>query len=186
MKRLMIAAAVVLALPVGAALAQAPAAQAPAAPKPAPAPVAPAPALLPIKVFMRNVINPAAEGYWALSGIEEDSDGAKNRAPRDDAHWAKELENAAAIQEAGNMLLADGRRIEDPVWIKNANKLIVGGQQGIKAVMAKDENATFDAGSTMYEACYDCHAKYVIRPKNSLYGRDQEIPKPDGDTHSLR
>jgi len=195
MKRIVVVAALVLALPVGAALAQAPATQAPttaapAAKAPAPkapaAPVAPTRALLPIKQFMRNVVNPAAEAFWAQSGIEEDAEGAKDRAPKDESHWARQLDYASAIQEAGNGLLADGRRIEDPVWIKNANLMVTAGERAIKAIQAKNAETAFDAGSDMYQACYDCHAKYVVRPKDSLYGREMQIPKPDGDTHSLR
>lgn len=191
MKRMMVSAALVLALPVGAALAQAPAAApAPKAAAPAqkapPAPVAPAPSLLGIKQFMRNVVNPAAEAYWAQSGIEEDVEGAKDRAPKDDAHWASQMDHAAAIQEAGNGLLAEGRRIDDPVWIRNANLMIKSGQDAIKAIQAKNAEAAFDAGSGMYQACYECHGKYIVRPKNSLYGREMQIPKPEGDTRSLR
>lgn len=195
MKKLILACAACTILPVGVALAQtaaspaAPPAKTPvtgidaktAAPKPVVA-ATPSPSYLPIKDFMRHVVNPAAEAYWASSGAVDD----KNKAPTDDASWQAEYDHAAAIQEAGNLLLAEGRRINDPVWITNANKLIKGGQDGIKASIAHDADAGFDAGSTMYDACYDCHAKYVVRPANSLYNHQTEIPKPEGDTHSLR
>ena len=199
MKLILIAScAAVMLAGAGVALAQAPAAPAkPAAPAAPPAkaqvgpapivtPATPAPSYLAIKDFMRHVVNPAAEAYWAASGIDEDETGKKDKAPKDDSHWSDQYDHAAALQEAGNLLLAEGRRIDDPVWIKNANKLILGGQQGIKASIAKDAEAGFDAGSTLYEACYDCHGKYVVRPQNSLYGRELQVPKPDGETRSLR
>lgn len=191
MKKLILAAMACTILPVGVALTETAAAQ--QAPKTSgvdaktatPIPVVPntpSPSFLPIKDFMRHVVNPAAEAYWALSGVVDEN----NRAPTDEAHWTAEYDHAAAIQEAGNQLLAEGRRIGDPVWIVNANKLVKGGQDGIKAALAKDADAGFDAGSTMYDACYDCHAKYVVRPANSLYKHELEIPKPDGETKSLR
>ena len=191
MKTLILIASAVVILPVGVALAQGP--QAPAKGKSSgvdaktataipSVPSTPAPALLPIKDYMRHVVNPAAEGYWALSGAVDD----QNRAPTDDAHWQQAYDRAAAVQEAGNQLLAEGRRIGDPVWIVNANKLVKGGQDAIKAAIARDVDAGFDAGSTMYDACYDCHEKYVVRPANSLYKHELEIPKPDGETKSLR
>ena len=191
MKRLILVAVAGAILPFGIALAQ------PAAGPPAPktsgvdaktataipvVPSTPAPSLLPLKDFMRHVVNPAAEGYWALSGAVDD----QNRAPTDDAHWQQAYDRAAAVQEAGNQLLAEGRRIGDPVWIVNANKLVKGGQDAIKAAIARDVDAGFDAGSTMYDACYDCHEKYVVRPADSLYKHELEIPKPDGETKSLR
>jgi hypothetical protein len=195
MRKFILAAALCTLLPVGVALAQTAAAPKPAAQsdketgvdrtKPqakAVVPTTPAPSYLPIKDFMRHVVNPAAEGYWAASGAVDDN----NKAPTDDAHWQTEYDHAAAIQEAGNMLLAQGRLINDPVWITNANKLIKGGQDGVKASVAHDSDAGFDAGSTMYDACYDCHAKYVVRAKDSLYDHKLDGDKPDGDTHSLR
>jgi hypothetical protein len=185
MNKLILAVVLCAALPVGVALAQTPApGAAPAAPaaKAPPAPVVPAPSMLVIKDFMRHVVNPAAEGYWANSGIVDDAD----RAPKDEATWTAEYDHAAAIQEAGNQLLAEGRRINDPVWIANANELVQGGKDGIKASIAKNAEAGFDAGSKMYDACYACHAKYVVRPANSLYQHQTEIPKPDGSTKSLR
>jgi hypothetical protein len=171
MRKLILVAVAAAILPVGVALAQTAAApgqgktsgvDAKTATAIPVVPSTPAPSLLPIKDFMRHVVNPAAEGYWAL------------------------YDHAAAIQEAGNQLLAEGRRLGDPVWIVNANKLVKGGQDAIKAAIAKDPDAGFDAGSTMYDACYDCHEKYVVRPANSLYKHELEIPKPDGETKSLR
>jgi hypothetical protein len=76
--KLILAVALCAALPVGVALAQPP-----AAPKAPAAPVAPSSSMLPIKDFMRHVVNPAAEAYWAASGIVGDVD----RAPKDDAGW---------------------------------------------------------------------------------------------------
>jgi hypothetical protein len=191
MRKLILVAVAAAILPVGVALAQTAAApgqgktsgvDAKTATAIPVVPSTPAPSLLPIKDFMRHVVNPAAEGYWALSGAVDD----QNRAPTDEAHWTAQYDHAAAIQEAGNQLLAEGRRLGDPVWIVNANKLVKGGQDAIKAAIAKDPDAGFDAGSTMYDACYDCHEKYVVRPANSLYKHELEIPKPDGETKSLR
>jgi hypothetical protein len=72
------------------------------------------------------------------------------------------------------------------VWISNANELVQGGADGIKAAITKNSDANFDAGSKMYDACYACHAKYVVRPANSLYTHTPDLAKPDGDTKSLR
>jgi hypothetical protein len=155
MNKLILAVVLCAALPVRVALAQAPA-PAPA-PKVAAAPVVPAPSQLSLKDFMHHVINPAAEGYWAHSGEAD----AADRTPTDDATWQEEYDHAAAIQEAGNQLLADGHRLDDPVWIRNANKLVQGGKDGIKASIAKDATAGFEAGSEMSEGCFGCHGKYI-------------------------
>ncbi len=151
MNKLILAVALCAALPVGVALAQAPAAKTPAAS------AVPAPSMLSLKDFMHHVINPAAEGYWAHSGEAD----AADRTPTDDATWQEEYDHAAAIQEAGNQLLADGRRLNDPVWIDSANKLVEGGRMGVAASIAKDPKAGFEAGSRMSEGCFACHGKYI-------------------------
>jgi hypothetical protein len=46
------------------------------------------------------------------------------------------------------------------------------GLSAMAAVNAKDRTKTFDAGSAMYDACYQCHGKYIQRPKDSLYKHD--------------
>src|SRR5271167_2356065 len=97
---LVIAAALAGALP---ALAQGP------GPKPAPTPAATSPTspippilapgrtLLSTKDVMRHIVNPAAEAFWARSGVVDDEKGANDRTPADDANWAVSLDSAAQL-----------------------------------------------------------------------------------------
>ncbi|HEY3949230.1 hypothetical protein [Phenylobacterium sp.] len=166
------------------ALAQSPAAKAPA--KPAPAAAKPgasaatvttisAPSgavLLSVKDVMRHIVNPAAEAYWARSGEIDDASGAHDRTPTaaDEANWKVSLDSAAQLVEAGNLLRMDGRaRDPNGPWNKYAVALTNAGLSAMTAVNSKDVTKTFDAGSAMYDACFNCHGKYIQRPKDSLY-----------------
>ena len=153
---------------------------APAASAPAAAPAATPPGvaspfknLLPVKDVMRHIVNPAAEIYWAHSGEVDDEKGANDRIPTKDADWAINIDTAAQIAEAGNLLMMDGRaRDPNGPWMKYAQALNTAGIAGMAAATAHDHDKTNDAGSAMYDACFQCHGKYIQRPKDSLYKHD--------------
>ena len=129
--------------------------------------------LLSVKGVMRHIVNPAAEAYWARSGEIDDASGEHDRTPKDDANWAVSLDSAAQLVEAGNLLRMDGRaRDPNGPWNKYAVALTNAGLAAMSAVNAKDRDKTFDAGSAMYDACFQCHGKYIVRPKDSLYKHD--------------
>jgi hypothetical protein len=170
---ILIAAALACAVP---ALAQSPAPKPAAAPaaKSAPAPVtAQGRVLLSVKDVMRHIVNPAAETYWAHSGEVDDEKGANDRIPTAQAQWDINIDTAAQIAEAGNLLMMDGRaRDPNGPWMKYAMALNAAGIAGMAAATAHDHDKTNDAGSAMYDACFQCHGRYIQRPKDSLYKHD--------------
>ncbi len=146
-------------------------AQTPAPAKPASA--ASAPTLLSVKDVMRHIINPAAETYWAHSGEVDDEKGANDRVPTAQADWNINIATAAQIAEAGNLLLMDGRaRDPNGPWRTYALALNAAGVAGMAAAAAHNHDKTNDAGSAMYDACFQCHGRYIPRPKDSLYRHD--------------
>jgi hypothetical protein len=167
----------------GAALAQTPPGSDPAippAPKPAPPMANPIPpilapgrVLLGVKDVMRHIVNPAAEAFWARSGEVDDEGGAHDRIAKDDENWKVTLDSAAQLVEAGNLLQMEGRaRDPNGPWMKYAIQLTNAGLAGMTAAQAKNHDKTNDAGSAMYDACYGCHGRYIVRPKDSLYKHD--------------
>ena len=46
------------------------------------------------------------------------------------------------------------------------------GLAGMAASQAKNHDKTNDAGSAIYDACFQCHGRYIQRPKDSLYKHD--------------
>jgi len=172
---------VILAAGVAAAACSVAWAQAPA-PKPAVAPAAataakPSPiserTMLSVKDVMRHIINPAAESYWAHSGEVDDEKGVNDRIPTNDANWQINIDDAAQIAEAGNLLMMEGRaRDPNGPWMRYAVALNKAGIAGMAAASAHDHDKTNDAGSAMYDACFGCHGRYIQRPKDSLYKHD--------------
>ncbi len=156
-----------------------------AAPKaPAPAAAAAKPAAVPgaipadrtmlsVKDVMKHIVNPAAETYWAHSGEVDDEKGANDRIPTTDANWQINIDTAAQIAEAANLLMMEGRaRDPNGPWMKYALALNKAGIAGMAAASAHDHDKTNDAGSAMYDACFNCHGRYIPRPKDSLYKHD--------------
>ncbi len=167
------AAALACALP---ALAQSP------PPKSGPAPAASPQkgVMLSVKDVMRHIVNPAAEAYWAHSGEVDDDKGANDRVPTKDADWVVNIDTAAQIAEAGNLLLMDGRA-RDPSgpWAKYALALNAAGVAGLAAATAHDHDKTNEAGNAMYDACFKCHNSYNQRPKDSHHKHNIDQDRKD-------
>ena len=129
--------------------------------------------MLAVKDLMRHVLNPAAETFWLAGGEIDDGEKRKLRTPTAEAKWNGALAAAATVLESGNMLTMDGRSVSDPQWAKWSADLNKAGLAGIKAVQARDGDATFAAGSEMFEACRSCHLKYIHQQ------RQEWAPLPD-------
>ena len=144
----------------------------PAKPAAAAAPQKPA-TLLSVREVMKHIVNPAAETYWAHTGVVDDEKGSNDRTPTSQAEWDISINAAAQLEESGNLLMMEGRaRDPNGPWMKYAQALVNAGALGMSAATAKDHDKTFDAGGEMYNACFNCHARYIPRPKDSLYKHD--------------
>lgn len=125
--------------------------------------------VLSTKLTMKHVLNPAAELFWKHSGQVVDEDGVKDRAPdAADAMWTEMINAAAIMQESGNLLMMEGRA-RDERWMRYSQALVDGGALAMKAAEARDAEKAFEAGSAVYETCFNCHGRYIPRPANSLY-----------------
>ena len=136
------------------------------------------------KDLMRYVLNPAAETFWQAGGEVDEGDKRNTRTPENDAKWYAALQAAASVMETGNMLMVDGRARNDPQWAKWSSDLNIAGAKAIKAAQARNGDDTFAAGSDMYDACFNCHAKYIPRQRQEM----KPLPELPGDTkpNSLR
>lgn len=152
----------VSALALGAAAAQTP------APAPAPAKLGAAKTMMSTKEVMKYITNPAAETFWKASGEVDTEEAETSRAPQTDERWAEAVAAAAVVQESANLLMMDGRARDEP-WMRFAQQMADAGAAGMKAALAKNAEATFETGGEMYNACFNCHGRYIPRPANSLW-----------------
>lgn len=149
--------AIVLALAAGPALSQ-----------PTPITTPPVAPLSP-KELMRHVVNPAAERFWKTSGSVTTEEGDESRAPTSDASWTEMVDAAAILHESGVTLGLPGRGPPDEAWKRFSKQLADASLVAMAAARAKDADKAFEAGGEVYNACYNCHGRYIPRPANSLW-----------------
>jgi hypothetical protein len=116
-----------------------------------------------VKQVMASVIEPAADKYWDAVGTIVDAKGVVEIAPKTDDEWKAVRDSAFVFTEGGNLLMMSGRAKDNGDWIKFAQGLVEVGQRAIKAAESKNRKAVFDAGAELYDACVNCHSKYIVQ-----------------------
>ncbi|TIX51570.1 hypothetical protein [Alteraurantiacibacter aquimixticola] len=115
--------------------------------------------------FMANEVQPTAEIYWgAVGAVSELVDGEAvftEFEPETDEEWAKVSAAAVKLREFGEVLAspayADGRGDD---WLQFAQGLQDVATQAEEAALAKDPEAVFEVGGTVYAVCTACHQMY--------------------------
>ena len=137
---------------------------------PAATPAAAAPPFhttLTTKQLMTWIIDPNATAIWGSVGSVATDKGTEERHPQTDEEWASFRNSAATLVESGNLLMLDGRAVDNDQWMATAKGMSDAAAQVLEAAEAKDVEAYFDAGGALYEACTACHSKYLIVPQKS-------------------
>ena len=123
----------------------------------------PGPAITPIattKQLMTGIVGPAANVVFnAVSSTVTDK-GIEEVAPHTDEDWTKVGDAAAALAEAGNLLMVQSRAIDQGDWIKMSQAMIDAGRQTLKAVADKNADGILAAGEPLNESCDSCHQRY--------------------------
>jgi hypothetical protein len=138
------------------------------APPPA-APVAAPPfhVTLTTQQLMGWIIDPTADTIWNSVGTTVSEKGTEEHQPRTDEEWAAMRNAAAVLIESGNLLMLDGRQVDQDQWLAVARVMSDAATKVLEAAEANDVEAYFDDGGALYEACVACHSKYVIEPPES-------------------
>jgi hypothetical protein len=134
----------------------------PALPPPPPAPPpSPFTTTLELKQVMQWVIDPAADVIWDSVKSVITEKGTQETAPQTDADWDKVRDASAALIEAGNLLVIDGRMRDNKAWVAGARRLSEAAGHALKAAQTKNTALLFDEGGNIYKACAACHAQYA-------------------------
>ena len=107
-----------------------------------------------VKQVMLGITIPASNAVFAVAG----------EAPADDAGWQAVEASALAVAESGNLLLMKPRAVDEQDWRQYSYALIDAGTRAAEAARAKDADKASVAGDDMYNACEQCHAKYMPKP----------------------
>lgn len=115
--------------------------------------------------MMAQQMQPTAEIYWgAVGSASELVDGEavfREWQPETDAEWEEVRAAAQHLGELGELLMtpayAEGRG-ED--WTAYSQGLVDVSVQAQEAAVAKDPEAVFEVGGTIYAVCSACHRMY--------------------------
>lgn len=126
--------------------------------------------------LMAHVLEPNAQVYWRAVGWIVDFEGEHELRPESEEEWLA-VENAAfVVAEAGNLLMMDGRALDDGPWMTMSQALIDIGRRAVEVAEERDEQAVFDVGAEMYYVCTQCHATYALE---TLRPSDDRAPTSD-------
>ena len=90
------------------------------------------------------------------------SNGELTAAPETDEDWATLRIHALGVAEAANLLMLPPRARDNGDWMKMATALNESAVTVAEAAQSKDLDALLKTGGEMYNACTQCHEKYVM------------------------
>jgi len=124
--------------------------------------------------LMAHVLEPNAQVYWRAVGWILDFEGEHEIRPETEEDWLA-VENAAfVVAESGNLLMMDGRALDDGPWMTMSQALIDIGRRAVHVAEDRNEQAVFDVGAEMYFVCTQCHATYALETLRPSDDRAQE------------
>jgi hypothetical protein len=106
-------------------------------------------------------IDASADVIWEASGEIISKDGVLQRRPKNQAEWDAVRNAAIMITEAGNLLMMTPRAKDGDVWMERSQAMIDTGVAAWKAAEAKNVDQLFTVGGDVYEACSQCHRRYM-------------------------
>ncbi len=138
-----------------------------------PLPPAPTPAAaafdtsITTKQLMSWITDPSAKVVFAAVATIITEQGEEQVQPRTDEEWNVVRNNAAMVLESGNLLMLEGRakdlKAEDrDDWRDKSRALSAAARTAIEATEVKDPEALFTASGDIYQACTNCHEKYIF------------------------
>jgi cytochrome c556 len=113
-----------------------------------------------VKQIMSAIVTPASAVVYQSVGTVISAKGIEETAPKDDDEWAAVGSNAAALAEAGNLMMLEGRAVDRGDWIKMAQAMVDAAKTTLKAVEAKSADGVLAAGAELNMTCDNCHQRY--------------------------
>jgi hypothetical protein len=113
-----------------------------------------------VKQVMDGIVAPAATVVFDSVATIVTVAGTEERQPRTEAEWALVGANAAAIVEAGNLLMMESRLKDEDEWIMMTRAMIDAAIITLKTTEARDPEALLNSGEALNESCDTCHMKY--------------------------
>ena len=81
--------------------------------------------------------------------------------PKTNEEWTTVRNHAVSLAESGNLLMMVPRAKDGDEWMKRSRELIDQAERAVRAADAKNADELFTVGGDIYEACSNCHQKYL-------------------------
>jgi len=113
-----------------------------------------------VRQIMRGIVDPAATTVFGAVSTTVTAAGVEEKAPATAAEWDAVADSAAALAEAGNLLLVGSRVVDQGEWTTISRRMVDAGRKALVAAEAKNAADVFASGEVIYETCDTCHSKY--------------------------
>ena len=113
------------------------------------------------KQIMQAIVTPASTAIFQSVQTNVTQKGTEEIFPKTDEEWALLGAQAAALAEAGHLMMAEGRAIDRGDWIKMSQGMIDAAQLTLKAVAKKNPEDVLAAGEIVNTSCDNCHERYT-------------------------
>ena len=113
-----------------------------------------------VKQIMNGIVAPASTVIFNAVSTTVTAKGIEDVAPRNDEEWAAVGNSAAALAEAGNLMMLDGRTVDRGDWVTMSKAMLEAGRASLKAVEAKSTDGLLAAGEAVNTSCDNCHRRY--------------------------
>jgi len=113
-----------------------------------------------VKQIMKGIVGPAANRVFDSVQISVTKQGTEEKVPQTDAEWEAIGNDAAALAEAGNLIMMNGRAADNGDWMKISRQMIDASKVVLKAVEAKSPDKILESGEALNASCDTCHEKY--------------------------
>jgi len=122
-----------------------------------------APALAPVATMaqiMSGIVDPAANAVFNSVSTVVSERGVEEVAPQNDAEWTALGSRAAALIEAGNLIMMEGRAVDEGDWMTMSRAMMDAGRLALEAAEKQDTEGILDSGGAIYASCETCHERY--------------------------
>ena len=113
-----------------------------------------------VKQIMKGIVGPAATVVFNSVSTTVTLKGTEEKAPQTDDEWEAVGNSAAALIEAGNLMLIGSRAVDKGEWVKQSQALIEAGKVALKATEDKSAERLLASGEAVNTSCDNCHRTY--------------------------
>jgi hypothetical protein len=113
------------------------------------------------KLLMQSVIDPTADEIWDAVRTIITKDGTQEIRPHTPQEWETVRNHAVALAESGNLLMMVPRAKDGGEWMQRSRELVDTSERAIRAAEARNADELFTVGGDIYQACSNCHQKYL-------------------------